>query len=99
MRKINYIIMAVSAFIFSVFWLLLCNVVDFFNNTNEWTMIIVFAIVAITITLLSFLKFIKQKDVNTSRKAIRFILTALSLLALMIGVFYLAIVILLSFGH
>jgi len=99
MKKLNYLIMAVSASVFSVLWLFLCNVVDFLNDTNELTMIIVFAVVAIGIALLFSQKYLSQKDVSTSKKTVRIVLTALLLLALMIGVFFLAIIILLSFGH
>jgi len=99
MKKLNYIIMAVSASAFSVLWLLLCNVVDFLTDTNELTMIIVFAVVAVGIALLFSQRCRDQKDISTSKKIVRIALTALLLFALMIGIFYLAIIILLSFGH
>jgi hypothetical protein len=99
MKKQDYLVMSVSASVFSVLWLFLCNVVDFLNDTNELTMIIVFAVVAIGIALLFSQKYLSQKDVSTSKKTVRIVLTALLLLALMIGVFFLAIIILLSFGH
>jgi len=99
MKKINYLFMAVSASVFSVLWLFLCNVIDFLNDTNELTMIIVFAVVAIGIALLFSQRYLTQKDISTSKKTVRIALIALLLLALMIGVFFLAIFILLSFGH
>ena len=99
MKKQDYLIMAVSASVFSVFWLFLCNVIDFLNDANELTMIIVFAVVAIGIALLFSQKYLKQKDRSTSKKTVHVALTALLLLTLMIGIFYLAIIILLSFGQ
>ena len=99
MKKINYLFMAVSASVFSVLWLFLCNVIDFLNDTNELTMVIVFAVVAIGIALLFLHRYLNLKDISTSKKIVRIALTALLLLVLMIGVFYLAIIILLSLGH
>jgi hypothetical protein len=99
MKKQNYFFMAISASVFSALWLFLCNVVDFLNDTNELVLIIVFAAVAIGIALLFSQRYLSQKDISTSKKAIRIVLTTLLLLAIMIGVFYLVIIILLSFGH
>ena len=99
MKKINYLFMAVSASVFSVLWLFLCNVIDFLNDTNELTMVIVFTVVAIGIALLFLHRYLNLKDISTSKKIVRIALTALLLLVLMIGVFYLAIIILLSLGH
>jgi len=98
MKKLNYLFMAVSASVFSVLWLFLCNVVGFLNDINELTMIIVFAVVAICIALLFSQRYLTQKDMSTGKKTIRIALTALLLLALMIGVFFLAIFMLLSLG-
>ena len=98
MKKQDYLIMSVSASVFSVLWLFLCNVIDFLNDATELTMIVVFAFVSVGIALLFSQKYLNQKDINTSKKTVRVALTALLLLTLMIGIFYLAIIILLSFG-
>ena len=90
--------MAISASLCSVLWLFLCNVVDLLNDTNEGAMIAVFAVVAIALALLFSQRYLSQKDINTSKRIFRILITALFLLALMIGVFYLTIIILLSFG-
>ena len=91
--------MAVFACVFSVLWLFLCNVVDFLNGTNELITVIVFAVVAVDIALLFSRKYLNQKDMSSSKKTLRITLTALLLLALMTGVFFSSIFILLSFGH
>jgi len=99
MKKLNYIFMAVSASVFSALWLLLCNVVDFLSDTNELTTVIVFAVVATVIAFLFSQRYLNQKDVSLRNGRVHIALTALLLLALMLGVFYLAIIMLLSFGH
>ena len=99
MKKLEYLLMTVLASVFSVVWLYLCNVVDSLNETTELTKMVVFIVVAIGIALIFTQKRFKQKNMSASKTILCVVLTACLLFALMVGVFFLAIFILLSVGQ
>jgi len=83
-----------ASVVFAVLWLLMLNITDFMNY--ELITLIVFIAVSICITLVSMRKYLAQKDVNIIKRIGSIVLITVLSVAVMVGVFYLAIFILLS---
>jgi len=91
--KKGFLLLAVSV-VFSVIWLFLLNIIDF--NNYELITFIVFIIVSVGITLISMRKYLTQKDKNIVKRIGSILLISVLLFAVMVGAFYLTIIIFLS---